>query len=162
MSDLIVVMFEKVEEAEEARESIRKLEKLGKVNLGDAEVISKDENGKIVRHGQADSGTKWGAFGGGVLGLMLAGLFFPLAGIAVGAGLGALFGKALHLGIDKKFIEEVSENLTPGKSALFVMVKGGDVNMAISAFRPYEGKILQTTLPTEQVEALEQELKAGD
>lgn len=162
MSELIVVMFDKVEEAEQARESIRKLEKLGSVSLGDAEVVSKDENGKISRHGQADSGTKWGAVGGGVLGLMLAGLFFPLAGIAVGAGLGALLGKSLHLGIDKKFVEEVSESLTPGKSALFVMVKGGDVNMAIAAFRPYEGKILQTTLPSDKVEALEDELKAGD
>jgi uncharacterized membrane protein len=162
MSDLIVVMFDKIEEAEEARESIRKLEKLGKVSLGDAEVISKGEDGKIVHHGQVDSGTKWGAFGGGFLGLLLAGIFFPVAGIVIGAGLGALLGKTLHLGIDKEFVEEVSESLTPGKSALFVLVKGGDVNMAIAAFRPYEGKILQTTLPTEQVEALEQELKAGD
>ena len=162
MSDLIVVLFEKREEAEQARDSIKKLEKLGKVSLADAEVISKDADGKIVRHGQADTGTKYGAFGGGMLGLMLAGLFFPLAGIAVGVGLGALVGKAFHLGIDKKFIEEVSESLTPGTSALFVIVKGGDVNMAIAAFRPYEGKILQTSLPTEKVEALEQELKAGD
>jgi len=162
MSDLIVVMFDKREEAEEARESIRKLEKLGKVSLGDAEVISKGEDGNIVHHGQTDSGTKWGAFGGGFLGLLLAGIFFPVAGIMIGAGLGALLGKSMHLGIDKKFIEEVSESLTPGKSALFVLVKGGDLNMAIAAFRPYEGKILQTTLPTEQVEALEQELKAGD
>ena len=162
MSDLIVVMFDKREEAEEARESIRKLERMGKVSLGDAEVVSKDENGKIVRHGQADSGTKYGALGGGFLGLLLASVFFPVAGLVIGAGLGALVGKAMHLGIDKKFIEEVSENLKPGTSALFVMVKGGDTNMAIAAFRPYEGKILQTTLPTEQVEALEEELKAGD
>ncbi len=162
MSDLIVVMFEKVEEAEEARKSIRKMEKLGKVSLADAEVISKDENGKIVRHGQANSGTKVGALGGGFLGLLLASVFFPLAGIVIGAGLGALLGKAMHLGIDKKFIEEVTESLTPGTSALFVMVKGGDVNMAIAAFRPYEGKILQTTLSDEKVQALEQELKAGD
>ena len=97
-----------------------------------------------------------------MLGLLLAGLFFPLAGIAVGAGLGALVGKSFHLGIDKKFIEEVSESLKPGTSALFVIVKGGDVNMAIASFRPYEGKILQTTLPEEQVKALEEELKAGD
>jgi uncharacterized membrane protein len=45
---------------------------------------------------------------------------------------------------------------------LFVIVKGGDVNMAIASFRPYEGKILQTTLSEEQVAALEEELKAGD
>jgi uncharacterized membrane protein len=162
MSDLIVVMFEKAEEAEAARESIRKMEKLGKVSLADAEVISKDADGKIVRRGQADSGTKYGALGGGVLGLLLAGIFFPLAGIAIGAGLGALVGKAFHLGVDKKFVEEVSESLTPGTSALFVIVKGGDINMAIASFRPYEGKILQTTLSDEKVKALEEELKAGD
>ena len=68
----------------------------------------------------------------------------------------------MHLGVDKKFIDEVTESLTPGMSALFVMVKGGDVNMAIAAFRPYDGKILQTTLSEEKVAALEQELKAGD
>ena len=162
MSDLIVVVFDKREEAEEARESIKKLEKMGKFSLADAEIISKDESGKIQRHGQADSGTKYGALGGGILGLLLAGLFFPLAGIAVGVGLGALVGKAFHLGVDKSFVQEVSDSLQPGTSALFIIVRGGDINMAIAAFRPYEGKVLQTTLSTEKLEALEQELKAGD
>ena len=94
-----------------------------------------------------------------MLGLLLAGLFFPLAGLAVGAIGGALIGKALDLGVDKKFIQDVTENLKPGSSALFVIGSSDNPAVVTGALRPFQGTIYQTTLPSDSVAALQDALK---
>lgn len=61
--------------------------------------------------------------GGGFWGLLFGLLFFiPFAGLALGAGMSALFG---HLGakdIDKAFQQQVGDHLKPGTSALFMVI----------------------------------------
>jgi uncharacterized membrane protein len=158
MTDLIVVVFDDVEQAGKALDSLKSLGHEGMASLKDSAVVVKDEKGEVHAQNKADTGEKWGAFGGGLIGLVLAGIFFPIAGLAIGAGLGALIGKMAHLNVDQKMVKEVRENLQPGSSALFVMVSG-DPGLIVAAFRPYEGKLYQTTLPTDQVEALEDALK---
>ncbi len=46
----------------------------------------------------ADTGVKAGAVGGGILGLIIASVFFPIGGMLLGAAAGALIGKMAHLG----------------------------------------------------------------
>lgn len=48
--------------------------------------------------------------------------FVPVFGLAVGAGLGAIFGKIEKPGIDKAFQEQIREIVKPGNSALFLVV----------------------------------------
>jgi uncharacterized membrane protein len=158
MTDLIVVIFDDVEQAGEVLGSLKSLGKEGMATLKDSAVVVKDEDGDVHVQNKADTGEKWGAFGGGMIGLLLASVFFPIAGLAIGAGLGALVGKMAHLNVDQKMVKEVRDNLKPGSSALFVMVSG-DPGLIVAAFRPYQGKLYQTTLPTDQVEALEDALK---
>ena len=129
------------------------------MKIDDAAVIVKNESGKVEIKNQLDTGVKLGAVGGGVLGLLLASLFFPLAGLAIGAIGGALVGKSLDLGVDKKFVQDVTETLKPGSSALFVIGSSGHPDVVAGALRPYKGTIYQTTLPTEAVETLQDALK---
>jgi len=163
MSDLIVIVFDKIEDAGTAFESLKSLQKAGEIRIDDAAVITKDESGKAHVKNQLDTGKKWGAVGGGLLGLIVAGIFFPIAGLVIGASLGAWFGKAAHLGVDKKFVEQVTEKLTPNKSGLFVMVSTEHRGLVVSAMEPYKGELLQTTLPyemeTELRNALEKDAK---
>jgi uncharacterized membrane protein len=158
MTDLIVVTFDDVEQAGKALGSLKSLGQEGMANLKDSAVVVKDESGEVHVQNKADSGEKWGAFGGSLIGLMIAGVFFPIAGLAIGAGLGAWIGKMAHLNVDQKMVKEVRDSLKPGSSALFVMVSG-DPGLIVAAFRPYNGKLFQTTLPSDQVEALEDALK---
>jgi uncharacterized membrane protein len=158
MTDLIVVIFDDVEQAGEVLGSLKSLGHEGMANLKDSAIVIKDEDGEVHVQNKADSGEKWGALGGGLIGLMIASVFFPIAGLAIGAGLGALVGKMAHLNVDQKMVKEVRDNLQPGSSALFVMVSGNP-GLVVAAFRPYHGKLYQTTLPTDQVEALEDALK---
>lgn len=158
MSNLIVLTFNDTHQAGEVLEAIKEAQSSGRVKIDDAAVIVKDESGKVEIKNQLDSSVKVGAVGGGFLGLLLASVFFPLAGLMIGAIGGALIGKSLDKGVDQKFVKDVTENLKPGSSALFV-IGSGDPNILLPVLRPFQGTVYQTTLSTELVESLTSELK---
>ena len=95
-----------------------------------------------------------------MFGLLLVGLFLgPIGAILIGAGAGALIGKTLGLGIDKKFLADMKAKVTPGTSALCVIIRKGDPNAFYGAIRPYEGEILFTNLEGDDEETLKRALK---
>lgn len=159
MSNLIVVVFDEAEEAGNVRATLKSVEHEGRLRLDDSAVVVKDADGKIHVKDQMDRGVKVGAVTGGLLGLLLASIFFPIGGLIIGAVAGGLIGSAAGLGISKSFIKEVSESMTENSSALFIIVRDGDPDLAVAALRPYQGKILQTTLSEEDEETLRRALK---
>ena len=161
MSQWIVIVFDKEEEAHAVREEVRKLENSGDLALDDAQVISRDADGKIHSKGQVDRGVGIGAVGGGLIGLLLVGLFFPVAGILVGALAGAGLGKMAGLGVDKKFIKEVQEAVKPGTSALFLVVRHANFAALRAMLQPHEGSIYQTSVSPEDEETLKRALGDG-
>ena len=161
MSQLVVLTFDDTEQAGQAFQALKKAQSSGHLKIDDAAVIVKDESGKVDVKNQMDTGVKWGAVGGGMIGLILASVFFPLAGLAIGALGGALVGKTLNMGVDQKFVKDVTESLKPGSSALFV-IGSGNPDVVIAALRPFQGTIHQTTLSTEAVEQLHDALKSKE
>ena len=159
MSNLVVLTFDDTEQAGQAFEAIKKAQGSGHLKLDDAAVIVKQESGKVEIKNTLDTGVKWGVVGGGLLGLLLASVFFPLAGLAIGAIAGGLIGKSLNLGVDQKFVKDVTETLKPGSSALFLIGSAEHPDVMLAVLRPFQGTIYQTTLPTEAVEALQDALK---
>ncbi len=148
MSDLIVMTFDNVEDAKKLRIDLRKLETEGRLSLDDAAVVERDRDDKVNVHDELDRGIAIGALAGGLLGALLS-FLFPLVGLVIGAGGGALVGKLLDTGVDKKFIKDVTEELKPGRSALFFIVRDDDIAAALAAIRPYKGTLYQTTLPSD-------------
>ena len=159
MSNLIVVAFDDADQAGEVRKALKDLERRGALSLDDAAVIVKDEDGKIHTKDEVDSGIGVGAVGGGLLGLLVGGLVFPIGGLLLGAAGGAIVGKMLDMGIDDKFVKEVGESLPEGGSALFLLVKASDPTLALAALKPYKGKVLHTTLPPDAEEQLQRVLR---
>ena len=119
MANLIVITFTDTHQAEEAFQSLKGVQSAGELKIDDAAVIVKDESGRVDVKNTMDRGVKAGAVGGGFLGLLLASVFFPLAGIALGALIGGLLGKAAHLGVDKNFVREVTESLIISYAGIF-------------------------------------------
>lgn len=158
MGHLIVVSFRAPDEAGRALESLRSLQKAGQLRLDDTAVVVKDADGKVRVDDTVDRGVIAGAVGGGVLGLLV-GFMFPIVGLAIGTAGGALVGKLADMGIDKKFIDEVTGSLNPGSSALFAIVAGERPEAAIAAFEPFEGTLRHTSLPTNLEESLRHALK---
>jgi uncharacterized membrane protein len=161
MAQWIVIVFENEDEAHAVRENLRKLENSGDLALDDAQVVSRDLEGKVHSKGQIDRGVGVGAVGGGLIGLLLAGLFFPIAGIVIGALAGAGIGKMAGLGVDKKFIKEVQEAVKPGTSALFLVVRHANFAALRAMLQPHEGSIYQTSISPEDEETLKRALSDG-
>lgn len=159
MSNLIVITFDNMEEANNVRETLRKGQKGDYLSLDDSAVVVKDKDGNAHVQNEMDRGVKVGAIGGGFLGLLIGGLFFPVAGLLLGALGGALVGKLAAPGVDNKFVEDVTKDLKPGTSAIFFIVRDANPDYAIASLRPYKGNIYQTTLSPEAEEALREELK---
>jgi uncharacterized membrane protein len=159
MAELVVITFDDMEQAEQIRETMRKGQHAGYISLDDSAVVVKDQHGKVHVKNEMDRGVKIGAVGGGLIGLLLGSIFFPLAGILVGAFGGAAVGAATRMGIDKAFVKEVSNAIQPGSSAIFLLVRDANPDIAIAALREYKGTVYQTTLSPEGEENLRRALK---
>jgi uncharacterized membrane protein len=158
MSNLIVMTFDSSDEARQVREALRAVERDGRISLDDAAVIRKDADGDIKVDNEIDRGVKLGALGGGLLGLVLS-FLFPVVGLVIGAAGGALVGRMVDLGIDQKFVQDVSESLQPNHSALFVIVRDADPTITISALEPFEGTLYHTTFDSTVEEELRNALR---
>lgn len=159
MSYLIVTIYDDPDEAQQVRESVSRQEKGGYISLDDSAVVVKEQDGKIHVKNQVDRGVKVGTVGGGLLGLLIGGLLFPFAGLLIGAVGGAVVGHFMDKGVDQDFVKDVSQELQPGGSALFIISRDPDPGQVIATLQKYKGKVYQTTLDSESEEALRRGMK---
>ena len=162
MATLIAFVFDDEFTAFEMRAALTKMQKKYLIEMEDAVVVTREENGKIKLH-QATNLAGYGALGGAFWG-MLIGLIFlnPLLGTAIGAGTGAIAGKYTDIGIDDKMMKQVTLSIKPGSSALFVLVRRATADKVIDGLKPFEGraKIFQTSLDKDDELELRKALEA--
>jgi uncharacterized membrane protein len=154
--NLVVITFDTEQDAAEVLKIIRRLEHEGVIKLKDSAVVSKDQSGKVHTKNELSSATETGAVAGALLGPLLM-VFFPIAGIAIGAAAGAGIGASLGQGVDGSFVKEVSQSLKPGGSALFILIARGHPS-AIDALKGHKGTVYQTTLPEDVEDRLRKAL----
>ncbi|KAB1185168.1 MULTISPECIES: DUF1269 domain-containing protein [Haloferax] len=153
-SSLIVLAFDTLEGAKEARDELYDLQKQELIQLDDAAVVVRKENGK-VKVDQAVSLVGTGALGGAFWGMLIGLLFLaPWLGLAVGAVTGALSGKFADYGIDDDFIKEVGDTIEPGHSALFLLVRSAQGERVVPELESLAPKVLRTNLSPEQEDQL--------
>jgi uncharacterized membrane protein len=128
------------------------------IKLADACVVVRPPEGEIQLH-QAVPLTKIGAVKGGTSGAIwggLIGLLFlnPLAGMALGAGVGAasgaLAGKHSDYGIDDDFIRQLGSTIKPNSSALFLLVQEVTADKVMPKVAEFRGRLLKTSLSDQQ------------
>ena len=158
MSHILVITFEDEDQAPKVLESLKSLQSSGNLNLDDASVIVKNADGKVHVKGMVEKGVKAGSIVGGAFGLLVGGLLFPIAGLALGVAGGALVGKTFETGVDKKFIQDVRDSLTPSTSAILFIVSSENIGLLIQALEPYSGKIYQSSFDSEAEEELRKAL----
>jgi uncharacterized membrane protein len=161
MSDLIVVGYDDMFKAEEVRLKLLKMQKEYLVDLEDAVVAVKKDDGK-VKLNQMYHLAASGAVGGGFWG-MLIGLIFlnPILGAVVGAGAGAAAGALSDVGIDDDFMKKLAEQLQPGTSVLFVLIRKMTADKVLDELAGTGGKVLQTSLSHEDESKLQTALDAA-
>jgi uncharacterized membrane protein len=157
MSDLIVIGFSDEFKADEVLLDLRKLELDYLIDLDDAAIVVRNQNGK-VRVKQTQELVASGALSGGFWGLLIGLMFFqPLLGI-VGAAVGALSGALTDIGIDDNFMRELGSTIEPGTSAIFILVRKSTPDKVLEDLSKFEGKVLQTSLSHEDEAKLQEAL----
>jgi uncharacterized membrane protein len=151
MSTLVVVGYKDMYKAEEVRLQFWKLQRDYLLDLEDAVVVVKNDEGKVKLH-QAFNLTGSGALNGGFFGLLIGLLFLnPLLGMAVGASSGALSGALTDIGINDAFMKEIGATMTPGSSSLFVLLRNATAapDKVLEQLKGTGGTILKTSLSYE-------------
>ncbi len=159
MSDLVVITFPDETGGPAALQAMREAQQNSGLALKDVAAVVKDADGKVKTHNETDSATATGAVGGGILGLLLGLVFFPIAGLALGAIAGALIGKSLGNNVDKNLVRDVTNDLGPSSSAVFVLVEGSAAAL-VGSVRHLGGKVYQTTLESDVEDQLNEALKS--
>ena len=156
MSTLIAVGYDDPFKAEEVRLKLEKMQQAYLIDLEDAVVAVKSPKGR-VKLDQPVRLTALGAVGGGFLGALLGMLVLaPLAGMAMGAVVGASVTGALHdAGINDQFMKDLADTLKPNTSALFVLVRKATPDRVLEVLKGTGGRILQSSLSHEEVDRLQ-------
>jgi uncharacterized membrane protein len=179
-ANLVAILFEGETTADGMLATLRELEERGAIKLKDAAVASRAPKGERIILSPAASGDSGGhrtgmspvgqvsspeaevkqtrdkrgrsVLAGGGIGLIVGSLLGgPVGGLLVGGLVGGLRDK----GIDNGFINDVAQQLQPDSSAIFLLVEGGDAEQVLAELKPYQGRVLHTTLP----EALEKQVR---
>jgi len=161
MSTLAVIGYDNEFRAEEVRLTLRKLQKDYLIDLEDAVVAVKDAKGKVKLH-QAINLTAAGAVSGGFWGSLIGLMFLnPLLGAAIGAAAGATSGALADVGINDKFMKDLAAAMTPGSSALFVLVRKATPDKVLAELQGSGGKVLKTSLSHDDEAKLQAALSAA-
>ncbi|MFE7188372.1 DUF1269 domain-containing protein [Kitasatospora sp. NPDC057541] len=156
MSNLFAIAYPDLATAQAVRNEAVGLQKQRLIELEDAVVVERREDGRIKLHQQVSTtgaGAASGAVWGGVIGLLF---FMPILGAAVGGAAGAAVGATTDIGVDDDFMRQVGQHLQPGTAAVFLLVRTATADKVVPALARYGGRIIQTSLSAEA----EAELKA--
>lgn len=161
MATLLAIAYPDQGTAEQAMGTVNELEAELIIQAEQVAAVSRDLEGKYhvhTAHGGASAGAGawWGGFWGFLFGLLF---FIPFAGLALGAGMGALFGHFGSKGIDKAFQQQVRDYVKPGTSALFMVIDQVTPDKAIAAMQQYGGTVIRTSLSDEDTKRLQEALQ---
>jgi uncharacterized membrane protein len=161
MSDLVAIVYPSEAKAEEIRQKLFDLQKEYLIEIGDAVIAVKQDDGK-VKLNQLLNTTATGAVSGGFWGLLIGTLFLmPVFGAAIGAASGALSGALVDYGINDKFMKDLAESLQPGNAALFVLIRKMTGDKVLEALRGTGGVVLRTSLDHSKETALREALSGS-
>jgi uncharacterized membrane protein len=161
MATLVAIGYPDQGTAEQALETVQHLEGELIIQADQVAAISRDPEGKLhVHSGHGAGPTAGGAAIGGFWGFLFGLLFFiPFAGLAIGVGMGALFGHFGENAIDKEFQHQVRDYLKPGTSALFMVIEHATPDKAVAALKQYGGTVIKTSLSDEDTKKLQDALQ---
>lgn len=160
MSDLIVVGFKDEFKADEVMSELRRLQSEYLVDLEDAAVVVRNQEGK-VKIKQAQELVAAGAVSGSYWGVLLSVLFFNPIFALVGVAAGALSGALTDIGIDDNFMRDLGSTIEPGTSAIFVLIRKSTPDRVLADLSKFEGKVLRTSLSKEDEAKLQAALNGN-
>ena len=140
---LVGVSFENTFRAQEFLVAASGLAAAGKLKLKDAVTVVKDDSGKTIVHETVDptplrsalSGAMWA----GLFGLILGGPVGWIAGLAVGAGAGAVTAKVMDIGVPDEWVTWFRDAVQPGTATVALLVEDLDRDALVAEAARFTG-----------------------
>jgi uncharacterized membrane protein len=140
---LVGVSFEDSFRAKEFLTAAAGLAAAGRLRLKDAVTVVKDDSGKTFVHETIDPTPGHSAFSGalwaGLFGLILGGPVGWIAGLAVGAGAGAVTAEVVDLGISDEWVGWFKDAVRPGRATVALLVEDLDRNALVAEAARFTG-----------------------
>ena len=154
-----------LENGKAARRLLAEIEKVDAVDdnvkIVDVAIAEHTKRGRVKVHQTEDMGAMKGGFHGAAMGVVVGALIAGPAGAAVGGAAGGLLhslrSRFHDIGIDDKFMKQVTSEIDRGKSALFVQYEGqwaASIGLIENAIKAENALLIQSTLPAETAAAL--------
>jgi uncharacterized membrane protein len=150
MPDLIAIGYDDTTTALEALDAAEALAADLVIQPDALAAIVRNNEGKfrtVTNQHTVGQGATWGMFWGLLFGILF---FVPILGMVWGAAFGALGGKLGKSTIDKQFQDQVRAQITPGTSALFMIVEQMTTDKALEGLSKFGGTVIKTSLSKEQ------------
>lgn len=156
---LFGLSFESVSRAQQFLLAITELAQDRKLQLIDAVIIVKGEDDHVRVHEtidpQAGSSAISGAMWTGLLGLLFGGPVGWLAGLGVGAGVGAATAKVIDLGIPDEWVAWFKEAVRPRTGTVLVLARDIDQRALGAEVDRFPGaRLVHTTIHSEALSQL--------
>jgi uncharacterized membrane protein len=158
---VVAILFDKPTRADEALLALVHVQQEGGIEISDAVIVAKPDEGRTVIRQTTDVTPGRAALGGAWLGTLV-GLLFggPIGGALAGAAGGALYAKLVDIGLDDGWVKQMSEWIDPGTSALLLLLNDPVVrDEALKELGRFEGTVVSTTFPDQVRHALEHALE---
>ena len=158
MAELVVIAFSNETQAEAVRQKLLAMQKEYLIELGDAVIAIKDDQGRIKLNQLLNTtavGAVSGSFWGSLIGLIF---LMPLTGAAIGAASGAISGKLTDIGINDKWMKDVAAAIQPETAALFLLIRKLTADKVLEGLKGEGGTVMKTSLDYTKEAALQEAL----
>lgn len=150
--EILAIVLDKPTRAEQVLLALAHLQAEQKLQMHDAVIVAKDEEGRSRVVETVDVTPAKGALAGswwGVLAGLMVGGPVGLAAVLGGAAAGALYGKLVDRGLEDEWVRSMADWIDPGSSALLLLVESGFSPEVVEELRRFEGtgEVAYTTLP---------------
>lgn len=156
---VIVAAFKDMDGASNVLNDLKQAKREGLIDIEDAAVITKDIDGKTKIRETHDMGAGKGATIGAVTGAVLSIIAGPIGWMALGGGLiGGISAKMRDGGFPDDRLRKLAEGLTPGSSALVVIIDHNWVAAVEEQIEKHDADMLMGALQADIAE----QLKSGN
>ncbi|MEY2447578.1 MAG: hypothetical protein QOH79_1054 [Acidimicrobiaceae bacterium] len=161
---LVGISFEDRFRAQEFLTAASGLAAKGALTLRDAVLVMKSDEGQTMVHETTDlqpartalSGAMWA----GLFGLILGGPVGWVAGMAVGAGTGAVAAKVVDIGISDEWVAWFRDTVAPGTVTVALLVEHLDRNALVKEAARFTGaELVYANLDDETIKRVEAALE---
>jgi len=156
---LIGLSFSDPYRAQEFLTAMTRLASVGALRLRDAVFVSKDDDGDVKVRETVDPQPARSAFSGAMwsslLGLFIGGPVGWVAGLGIGAGVGAITAKVVDIGVPDEWVDWFRAAVHEGTTTVVILAEDVDLSALESEVRRFAGaELVHSTLPAYAIRQL--------